>query len=83
MDLLEARGVFIEWTRSSVLGAIERYPELFEYKGTAVSWRGPEDRKGVLARYWEGRFSDSFMTDLVSAVRKASATTISEQVAKN
>ncbi len=64
---LEAQNVVIEWTRTSVMGALESYSNLFDTRGNEVVWRGSKDREDV-KRSFDARFSESFVGALRDAI---------------
>ena len=67
---LADQNVVIEWTRDSVMGALERYPNLFTSTGPEVTWlKSAEDVETVTGSF-DAKFSDAFRGELRQAIHE-------------
>lgn len=65
---LASRNVVIEWTRDSVMRALECYPNLFGKEKQTIIWQGGDARKAIKQTFDFG-FSSDFVYALCQAVQ--------------
>ena len=66
---LDEQNVYIEWTRKSVLGAIESFHDVFMRSDNGVAWRGKD--KIYSKECFSVDFSKEFVDKLDGAVKEA------------
>lgn len=76
-ETLADRNIVIEWTRDSVPGAMECYPNLFVKRDREVSWMGSNDRE-YIKRHFDVEFPDDFVDALWTTIQEGCTQSVRE-----
>jgi len=75
---LEDQNVFIEWTRNSVLSAVECFHDVFKRKDAKVVWHGSD--KNYARESFSVDFPEEFGEKLDHAIKDALESVLTERV---